>query len=137
MDDTEGRKRLAEIVAGLKESNDLITAVNGRAGENLDSYTQAYEKDLQTVGVKRADVVTVAAADNTPATTTTRKKKAPARKKLPTVPQEAVSTEKTLQDAKAKQATSQQVAAIGHSQVNAMCKNPDLGDWAPVPCPNV
>jgi uncharacterized protein YcfJ len=137
MDDTEGRKRLAEIVAGLKESNDLITAVNGRAGEDLDSYAQAYEKDLQTVGVKRADVITVAAADNTPATTTTRKKKAPVRKKLPTVPQEAVSTEKTLQDAKTKQAASQQVAAIGQSQVNAMCKNPDLGDWAPVPCPNV
>lgn len=137
MDDTEGRKRLAEIVAGLKESNDLITAVNGRAGENLNNYTQAYEKDLQNVGVQRADVATVAAADTTPVTTKTSKKKTPAKKKLPTVPQEAVSTEKTLQDAKTKQAASQQVAATGQSQVNAMCKNPDLGDWAPVPCPNV
>ncbi|WP_110946861.1 type VI secretion system-associated lipoprotein TagQ [Pseudomonas bohemica] len=137
MDDAEGRKRLAEIISGLKESNDLITAVNGRAGENLDNYTQAYEKDLQTVGVKRTDVATVAAVDTKPATTTTSKKKTPAKKKLPTVPQEAVSTEKTLQDAKTKQAASQQVAATGQSQVNAMCKNPDLGDWAPVPCPNV
>lgn len=137
MNDTEGRKRLAEIVAGLKESNDLITAVNGRTGENLDNYTQAYEKDLQTVGVQRADVATVAAADTTPATPTTSKKKAPAKKKLPTVPQEAVATEKTIQDAKTKQAAGQQVAATGQSQVNAMCKNPDLGDWAPVPCPNV
>ncbi|MFK3798476.1 MULTISPECIES: type VI secretion system-associated lipoprotein TagQ [unclassified Pseudomonas] len=137
INDTEGRKRLAEIVAGLKESNDLITAVNGKAGEDINNYTQAYEKDLQTVGVKRADVATVAAADTTTTTTTTSKKKAPVKKKLPTVPQEAVSTEKTLQDAKAKQAASQQVAATGQSQVNAMCKNPDLGDWAPVPCPNV
>ncbi|MFK3974379.1 type VI secretion system-associated lipoprotein TagQ [Pseudomonas sp. NPDC087358] len=137
INDSEGRKRLAEIVAGLKESNDLITAVNGRAGENLDSYTQAYEKDLQNVGVQRTDVATVAAADVTPAITTTSKKKAAAKKKLPTVPQEAVSTEKTLQTAKTKQAASQQVAATGQSQVNAMCKNPDLGDWAPVPCPNV
>jgi hypothetical protein len=136
MDDTEGRKRLAEIVAGLKESNDLITAVNGRAGENLNNYTQAYEKDLQNVGVQRADVATVAAADTTSVTTKTSKKKTP-KKKLPTVPQEAVSTEKTLLDAKTKQAASQQVAATGQSQVNAMCKNPDLGDWAPVPCPNV
>ena len=136
INDTEGRKRLAEIVAGLKESNDLITAVNGRTGENLDNYTQAYEKDLQTVGVQRADVATVASADTTPVTTTS-KKKAPVKKKLPTVPQEAVSTEKTIQDAKTKQAASQQVAATGQSQVNAMCKNPDLGDWAPVPCPNV
>ena len=137
INDTEGRKRLAEIVAGLKESNDLITAVNGKTGEDINNYTQAYEKDLQTVGVQRTDVATVVAADTTPATTTTGKKKAPVKKKLPTVPQEAVSTEKTLQDAKAKQAAGQQVAATGQSQVNAMCKNPDLGDWAPVPCPNV
>lgn len=137
INDTEGRKRLAEIVAGLKESNDLITAVNGKTGEDINNYTQAYEKDLQTVGVQRTDVATVVAADTTPATTTTSKKKAPVKKKLPTVPQEAVSTEKTLQDAKTKQAAGQQVAATGQSQVNAMCKNPDLGDWAPVPCPNV
>lgn len=137
MDDIEGRKRLAEIVAGLKESNDLITAVNGRAGEDLNNYTQAYEKDLQNVGVQRTDVATVAAADTTSVTTKSSKKKAPVKKKLPKVPQEAVGTEKTLQDAKTKQAVSQQVAATGQSQVNAMCKNPDLGDWAPVPCPNV
>lgn len=137
MDDTEGRKRLSEIVAGLKESNDLITAVNGRASEDLSNYTQAYEKDLQNVGVQRTDVATVAAAGTTSVITKSSKKKAPVKKKLPKVPQEAVSTEKTLQDAKTKQALSQQVATTGQSQVNAMCKNPDLGDWAPVPCPNV
>lgn len=50
VNDTEGRKRLAEIVAGLKESNDLVIAVNGKASEDLNNYTQAYEKDLQQVG---------------------------------------------------------------------------------------
>ncbi|WLH01152.1 type VI secretion system-associated lipoprotein TagQ [Pseudomonas beijingensis] len=143
VNDTEGRKRLAEIVAGLKESNDLIVAVNGKASEDLNNYTQAYEKDLQQVGVQRTDVVTVATAETTPvvAQTNTKKKNKnvqPAKKKdLPTVPKEAVTTEKTLQTAKAKQDESKQVASAGTSQVNSMCKNPDLGDWAPVPCPNV
>lgn len=142
VNDTEGRKRLAEIVAGLKESNDLIVAVNGKASEDLNNYTQAYEKDLQQVGVQRTDVVTVATADTTQVvaqtTTKTKKKVTPAKKKeLPTVPKEAVATEKTLQDAKTKQDQSKQVASAGTTQVNSMCKNPDLGDWAPVPCPNV
>lgn len=137
VDDKEGRKRLAEIVAGLKESNDLISAVNGRAGEDLNSYAQAYEKDLQTVGVQRADVITVAAASPAPEVKKNARKKAPAKKKRPNVPKEAVATEKTLQDATAKHTASQQVAAAGHAQINSMCANPDLGDWAPVPCPNV
>jgi outer membrane lipoprotein SlyB len=137
LDDSEGRKRLAEIVAGLKESNDLIVAVNGRASEDLNNYAQAYEKDLQAVGVQRADVVTVATVSPAPVVNPSVRKKAPAKKKRPNVPKEAVATEKTLQDAAAKQAASQQVAAAGQSQVNSMCKNPDLGDWAPVPCPNV
>jgi outer membrane lipoprotein SlyB len=143
VNDTEGRKRLAEIVAGLKESNDLIVAVNGKASEDLNNYTQAYEKDLQQVGVQRTDVVTVATADTTPVVAPTSSKKTnkkvqPAKKKeLPTVPKEAVTTEKTLQAAKAKQDESKQVASAGTTQVNSMCKNPDLGDWAPVPCPNV
>jgi hypothetical protein len=139
VNDTEGRKRLAEIVAGLKESNDLIVAVNGKASEDLNNYTQAYEKDLQQVGVQRTDVVTVATAETTPVVTTkTKKAVKPAKKRvLPTVPKEAVTTEKTLQTAKAKQDESKQVASAGNTQVNSMCKNPDLGDWAPVPCPNV
>lgn len=143
VNDTEGRKRLAEIVAGLKESNDLIVAVNGKAAEDLNNYTQAYEKDLQQVGVQRTDVVTVATADTTQvvaAQTSTKNKKkvTPAKKKeLPVVPKEAVTTEKTLQTAKAKQDEGKQVASAGTTQVNSMCKNPDLGDWAPVPCPNV
>ena len=141
INDTEGRKRLAEIVAGLKESNDLITAVNGKAGEDLSNYTQAYEKDLQQVGVQRTDVATVVAADTTSMVTTGKVngKKPPKVKQppLPKVPQEAVATEKTLRDAKIKQDESAKVASTGQSQVNSMCKSPDLGDWAPVPCPNV
>jgi outer membrane lipoprotein SlyB len=103
VNDTEGRKRLAEIVAGLKESNDLIVAVNGKASEDLNNYTQAYEKDLQQVGVQRNDVVTVAQADVTPPVVPAKKGKAPAKvaKKpvLPTVPKEAVTTEKSIQTA--------------------------------------
>ena len=63
INDTEGRKRLAEIVSGLQESNNLIAAVNGRLGENLNNYTQAYEQDLKQVGVARTDVVVVAEAE--------------------------------------------------------------------------
>ncbi|MCY1435337.1 hypothetical protein D9M71_514270 [compost metagenome] len=143
--DGEGRKRLAEIIAGLQESNNLITAVNGRLGENLNNYTQAYEQDLKQVGVPRNDVVIVAEAQapvlatgNAKKTNTGKTKTPPpAKKKLPEVPKEAVATEKTLQDANAKKAESQKVASAGQSQVNSMCKNPDMGDWAPVPCPNV
>ena len=92
------------------------------------------------MGVQRTDVVTVATAETKPVVASTKTKKAvkPAKKPvLPTVPKEAVTTEKTLQTAKAKQDESKQVASAGTSQVNSMCKNPDLGDWAPVPCPNV
>ncbi|MGR0136878.1 type VI secretion system-associated lipoprotein TagQ [Pseudomonas sp. RSP] len=140
VNDTEGRKRLAEIVAGLKESNDLIVAVNGKAAEDLNNYTQAYEKDLQQVGVQRNDVVTVATADTTPVVAPTKSKKAvkPAKKPvLPVVPKEAVATEKTLQTAQTKQAESKQVASAGKAQIEGTCRDPNLADWAPVPCPNV
>lgn len=91
VNDTEGRKRLAEIVSGLKESNDLIVAVNGKASEDLNNYTQAYEKDLQQVGVQRNDVVTVATADATPAVVPAKKGKLTSkvvtkRPPLPVVP---------------------------------------------------
>lgn len=140
VNDSEGRKRLAEIVSGLKESNDLIVAVNGKAAEDLNNYTQAYEKDLQQVGVQRNDVVTVATADTTPVVAPTKgKKPVKVAKKppLPVVPKEAVATEKTLQAATAKQAESKQVASAGDSQLKLNCTNPNLADWAPVPCPNV
>lgn len=129
--ETDGRKRLAEIVSGLQESNNLLAAANGRVAENLDSYTQAYEQDLKQVGVARSDVATVAA----PAVT--KSKKVPAKKVNKVVPKEAVATEKTLQNAANKKTQAQQVANAGVDQVNKMCRSPDIGDWAPVPCPNV
>ncbi|WLH79257.1 type VI secretion system-associated lipoprotein TagQ [Pseudomonas sp. FP2335] len=142
VNDTEGRKRLAEIVAGLKESNDLIVAVNGKAAEDLNNYTQAYEKDLQQVGVQRTDVVTVAKADTTTPVVAAGKKKGtgskpPKKPPLPTVPTEAVSTEKTFQTAQTKQDESKRVASAGKAQLEGSCRDPNLADWAPVPCPNV
>ncbi len=140
VNDTEGRKRLAEIVAGLKESNDLIVAVNGKASEDLNNYTQAYEKDLQQVGVQRTDVVTVATADTASVTPPAKGKKVvkpPKKKVLPVVPQEAVTTEKSIQTVQAKQAESKQVASAGKAQLEGSCRDPNLADWAPVPCPNV
>lgn len=140
VNDTEGRKRLAEIVAGLKESNDLIVAVNGKASEDLNNYTQAYEKDLQQVGVQRNDVVTVATADTAPVAAPAKgKKPVKVAKKpaLPVVPKEAVTTEKSIQTVQAKQAESKQVASAGKAQLEGSCRDPNLADWAPVPCPNV
>jgi hypothetical protein len=116
-------------------------AVNGKASEDLNNYTQAYEKDLQQVGVQRADVVTVAKADVTPVVTPGKKKgtgtKPPKKPPLPTVPTEAVSTEKTFQTAQTKQDESKKVASAGKAQIEGTCRDPNLVDWAPVPCPNV
>ncbi|PJK35741.1 type VI secretion-associated lipoprotein TagQ [Pseudomonas sp. S10E 269] len=140
VNDTEGRKRLAEIVAGLKESNDLIVAVNGKASEDLNNYTQAYEKDLQQVGVQRNDVVAVATADTAPVVAPAKGKKpvkAAKKQALPVVPKEAVTTEKSIQTVQAKQAESKQVASAGKAQLEGSCRDPNLADWAPVPCPNV
>lgn len=134
--DSEGRLRLAEIVSGLKETNELMAAVDGRAGESIDVYTQAYEKDLQTVGVQRQDVAQVAAVK--PPAATDKKatsKKASAKPATKTnVPKEAVTTERTLQQASAKRAEGQKVAARGQTMVNDVCSNPDMGDWAPPAC---
>ena len=140
VNDTEGRKRLAEIVAGLKESNDLIVTVNGKASEDLNNYTQAYEKDLQQVGVQRNDVVTVATADTAPVVAPAKGKKpvkVAKKQALPVVPKEAVTTEKSIQTVQAKQAESKQVASAGKAQLEGSCRDPNLADWAPVPCPNV
>ncbi|OCT22418.1 type VI secretion system-associated lipoprotein TagQ [Pseudomonas putida] len=136
INDTEGRKRLAEIVAGLNESNQLLGTVNGRLGENLNNYTQAYEQDLKQVGVQRSEVVAVAQPPKATSKSGTKKGQA-AGKTNTKVPTEAVATEKTLQNATGKKAEAQQVAKAGVDQVNSMCRNPDMGDWAPVPCPNV
>lgn len=125
MSESEGRARLAEIVRGLEETNALLAAADGRAGENIDTYTQAYQQDLEQVGVQRQAVAQAlnAEAQNKP-------KPAAARN----VPQEAVATERKLQQAEAKRAESRKVANQGRSMINDVCNSPDMGDWAPASC---
>lgn len=118
--DADGRKRLAEIVSGLNETNALLAKVDGRTGENVNTYTQAYEKDLQTVGVERKEVTKVATA----------KQPKPTAK----VTKEVITTEQSLQKAQAKQKESQQVASRGRTLISDVCNNPDMGDWAPASC---
>lgn len=129
MSDGEGRKRFAEIISGLKETNALLAAVDGRAGENLDAYTQAYEKDLQQVGVERQAVSQVA----TPAVS--KKPATMAAKPVPkNVPKEAVDTERKLQQATAKRSEIKDVTSRGVSMVSSACNNPDVGDWGAEQC---
>jgi outer membrane lipoprotein SlyB len=134
--DSEGRFRLAEIVSGLKETNELMAAVDGRAGENIGIYTQAYEKDLQTVGVQRQDVAQVVAVKSPAATgkASTTKKASAKPMTSKNVPKEAITTERTLQQATAKRAEGQKATARGQTIVNDVCSNPDMGDWAPPAC---
>lgn len=117
--DNEGRRRFAEIVSGLKETNALLAAVDGRAGEDINTYTQAYEKDLQEVGVERQAVIAVA---NKPAA------------KPKAVPQEALATEKKLQQATTKRSEAKAVSSRGTSIVSSACSNPDIGDWGGDAC---
>ena len=130
--DSDGRARLAEIVSGLKETNALLAAADGRTGEDLNAYTQAYEKDLQTVGVQRQTVAKVAEAEAQAS-----------RKAVVTVAQrkqvstEAVATERAAQKAQASRSESQKVASRGKTMVDDVCNNPDMGDWAPASCAKV
>ncbi len=117
--DSEGRRRFAEIVSGLQETNALLAAVDGRTGEDIDTYTQAYEKDLQEVGVERK-TVTVAAS------------KPAAKPKA--VPQEALVTEKKLQQAATKRSEAKAVSSRGTTIVSSACNNPDIGDWGGDAC---
>lgn len=117
--DSEGRRRFAEIVSGLQETNALLAAVDGRAGEDINTYTQAYEKDLQEVGVERQTVIAVA---NKPAA------------KPKSVPQEALATEKKLQQATTKRSEAKAVSSRGTSIVSSACNNPDIGDWGGDAC---
>lgn len=121
--DSEGRSRLNEIVSGLQETNALLAKVDGRVGENVNTYTQAYEQDLQQVGVQRQ---VVAEAAKTPVATQPRV--------VRQVPQEAVTTERAVQQVQTKRAESREVASRGRSMVTDVCNNPDMGDWAPPSC---
>ncbi|TCO83698.1 outer membrane protein with glycine zipper [Plasticicumulans lactativorans] len=116
MSDSEGRARLAEIVTGLNETNALMTAVDGRLGENLNTYTQAYETDLQKGGYEREQVQAVA----------TRKARPPKP-----IPAEAVKTEQQLKKATDKREEGKLVVSRGNSLVRDICSNPDMGDWGP------
>ncbi|MBU3057949.1 type VI secretion system-associated lipoprotein TagQ [Pseudomonas indica] len=123
--EAEGKKRFTEIVSGLKETNALLAAVDGRAGENIDTYTQAYEKDLQQIGVQRQTVTQVAKAET--------KKPVVAS----TVPKAAVDTEKKLQQADTKRTQIKQVTSRGTSLISSACNNPDVGDWGAEQCSSV
>lgn len=126
MSDSEGRSRFAEIVAGLKETNALLAAADGRAGKDIDTYTQAYEKDLQQVGVERQQVAVAAKTQPAPKPSTSSKPKA--------VPQEAVVTEQKIKKASDKRSEAQQVSTRGSGMISSACNNPDLGDWAGDAC---
>lgn len=128
MSDSEGRSRFAEIVSGLQETNALLAAVDGRTGEDINTYTQAYEKDLQEVGVERQSVTTLAKTESA-ASKPAAKPKA--------VPQEAVATEQKLQQATAKRTEAQAVSSRGTSMVSSACNNPDIGDWGGDACGSV
>lgn len=125
--DSDGRARLAEIVSGLNETNALLMAADGRTGEDLNAYTQAYEKDLQTVGVERQTVakVTEASAGKKVTVTPTQRNQ---------VSTEAMATERAAQKAQAARSESQKVASRGKTMVDDVCNNPDMGDWAPASC---
>jgi len=125
--DSEGRARLSEIVSGLQETNALLAQADGRVGEDVATYTQAYEQDLQQVGVQRQVVAEVAKAPVA----------APTRSVVRQVPQEAVTTERAAQQVQAKRDESSQVASRGRSMVSDVCNNPDMGDWAPASCNKV
>ncbi|OLQ26475.1 type VI secretion-associated lipoprotein TagQ, partial [Pseudomonas aeruginosa] len=132
INEAEGRKRLAEIVSGLQETNALLVAANGRAGENISNYTQAYEKDLQQVGVPRAEVTKVAEAENRASTTKGGSK--PKTGSNPKVPKEAVATEQTIRKAQDAQSEGNKVASQGQGMIREVCNSPDMGDWAPPSC---
>ncbi|PTQ73676.1 type VI secretion system-associated lipoprotein TagQ [Pseudomonas sp. GV071] len=125
--EADGRAHLAEIVSGLKETNALLAAADGRTGEDLDAYTQAYEKDLQATGVQRDTVAQVATPDTTKKVTVTKAQRAK-------VTTQAVSTEKAAQKAQTSRTESQKVATQGKAIVSDVCNNPDMGDWAPESC---
>jgi len=131
MSDNEGRQRFAEIISGLKETNALLAAVDGRTGENVEAYTQAYEKDLQQIGVEREAVTRVAKVE----TPTKAKAKPAAAKPIPkNVPKEAVDTERKLQQASIKRSEIKDVTSRGVSLVASACSNPDVGDWGADQC---
>lgn len=124
MSDSEGRARLSEIVSGLDETNRLMTAVDGRIGENLDTYTRAYEEDLRSKGTTRTEV---AASVRKPKARPVALKTAPS----------AVQTEQQAQQASAKREEGKLVVSRGNAALRDICNDPNLGDWGSSSCGSV
>lgn len=121
----EGRPRMAEIVAGLQETNSLIATVDTRFTENIAVYSRSYEESLQQSGMDRQQVASSA---------TTQRASAKAKAKpvaAKPIPNEVKDTERNLQQAEKKRNESKKVVQAGTSMVRDICKNPDAGDWAP------
>lgn len=124
MSDSEGRARLSEIVSGLDETNRLMTAVDGRIGENLDTYTLAYEEDLRSKGTTRTEV---AASVRKPKARPVALKTAPS----------AVQTEQQAQQASAKREEGKLMVSRGNAALRDICNDPNLGDWGSSSCGSV
>lgn len=116
MPDSEGRARFAEIVSGMSEANALMAAVDGRIGENLDTYTKAYETDLQKRGASRSAVTQAA----------NRGGRGTSSKVAPT---EAVAVERKVQKATAAREEVKTTSAAIVADTRSFCSNPDIGDW--------
>lgn len=125
----EGRQRLAEIVAGLQETNSLIATVDSRFTENVAVYTRSYEESLQQSGMDRRQVASATTSSSSKSSSSKSSQRTSATTKP--VPKEVKETEKTLQKAETKKVESQKVAQTGATLVRDICKNPDAGDWAP------
>ncbi|MEO5375795.1 MAG: hypothetical protein H7840_16275 [Alphaproteobacteria bacterium] len=79
----EGRARLAEIVAGLREAKGLIEGAGKRFDDNIGTYQSAYEQELQEKGIDVAEVREAASWQPTPAAATVAEPKAKDGKKTP------------------------------------------------------
>ena len=64
-------------------------------------------------------------------------RKPPKKPPLPVVPREAVDTEKSFQTVNVSQAEGKKAASAGKAQIEGTRRDPNLADWAPVPCPSV
>lgn len=114
--DAEGRARFAEIVSGMSEANALMAAVDGRLGESLDTYTQAYESDLQKRGATRSTVAANRSGGR-------------GSSKSGGVPTEAVNVERKVQKATAAREEVKTVTASIAADTRSFCSSPDIGDW--------
>lgn len=116
--DAEGRARFAEIVSGMSEANALMAAVDGRIGESLDTYTKAYESDLQKRGATRS---TVAQSAN--------RSGGRGSSKSGGVSTEAVNVERKVQRATAAREEVKTTSTSLAADTRSFCSSPDIGDW--------